>query len=455
MIDTSIADQLKLISTTEQAQFLTPERIAGWVEAVQQVDPDRLPWHVKRLFGFGGSEVGVLVAERSGLVDPFESARSICASKLMLGRPDEAIPAMERGQYMEPVVQKLFMDKFREFGIEQDEKSMIAMSRAIGYRSWQNGSPDDVVLMGKGKRKKRFIVDYKAPGTGGYEVDGVPMRYSAQLHHYEMIAKKLGIKIDGLILVAIDYSRWTLETLNVPFDQYLVDEILDAGDYFWNEYVMQGRLPDFARKQLFDKSKLHDGESIERDALDFLTFKRMGDASHFKAGVLQDRLKSVLGRYKVGDARLQFAGGLINVSAKRKFDVEGAREALGPVADEARLIEWDGDSLAAAASAAGVDVEPYKRPSEEYDEESLRELIRAAKLNVDAYETEALTFALPRVKKGPVAERLNVITDAASGFVVRAAPKLRTKIQQTGVSVSTCDTNNRPIAPVKQMAPAI
>jgi predicted phage-related endonuclease len=455
MTDSLIADQLRLISTTEQAKFLTKDRVTNWVDAVTRVDPDRLSWHVKRLFGFGGSEVGVLVAERSGLVDPFESARSICASKLMLARPDEAIPAMERGQYMEPVVQKLFMDKFRPFGIVQDEKSMIAMSRAIGFRSWQNGSPDDVVLIGNGKRKKRFIVDYKAPGTGGYEIEGVPMRYSAQLHHYQMIAQKLGIKIDGLILVAVDYAHWTLETLNVPFDQYLVDEILDCGDYFWNEYVMQGRLPDFARKQMFDKSKLANSESIERDALDFLTYKRLGDTSHFKAAVLQERLKSMLGNYRVGDARLQFAGGLINVSAKRKFDVEKAREALGPASDAARAIEWDGDALAEAAAAAGVDVEPFKRPTEEYDEESLRELILAAKLNVDAYETEALTFALPRVKKGPVAERLNVITDAASGFVLRAAPKLRTKIQQTGLSVSGSDANNRTVAAPKEMAPAI
>jgi ribonucleoside-diphosphate reductase beta chain len=53
------------------------------MDQVLQVDGDRLPWHIKRTYGFGGSEVGVLVAERN--LGFFVTADSLAANNIVLG----------------------------------------------------------------------------------------------------------------------------------------------------------------------------------------------------------------------------------------------------------------------------------------------------------------------------------------------------------------------------------
>jgi predicted phage-related endonuclease len=427
----SIDEQIKALYKAEQSQFFTENRVKKWMDQVLQVDGDRLPWHIKRTYGFGGSEVGVLVAERNGLVDAFESARNIVAAKLLINPPSAAIPAMERGQYMEDIVAKKFMSDWAKHKPVRDEEAMSVMSKAIGYRNWQNGSPDDVVILGK--NRKRYVIDYKAPGDGGYEIKGVPMRYAAQLHHYGMIADKCGIKVDGYLLVAIDYRYWKLETLPVPFDPELQEQILEAGDYYWNEFVMQDRLPDFARKQYFDKSALADRETIEDDAVRFLVHKRIADLGYAEAKKIQTSIGSRLIQHRVGDSKVQLVGGLLDISAKPTFNSEMAAEALGPKADEARLPDWDVEGLLEAATQAGVDVTPFQRSSDDFDEDKLRELLDAEGLNVEAYNGENYTFALSRAKKGPVAERMAEVSDLAKTFLGDTVVQFREKIEANGL----------------------
>lgn len=431
--DVKIAEQIKALFQAKQSKFFTEDRVEKWVDAVLRVDPERLPWHIKRTYGFGGSEVGVLVAERNGISDPFDSARNICAGKLLMANPSDPIPAMERGQYMEDVIAKVFMDKNKEFGAIRDEEAMRVMSTAIGMREWQNGSPDDVVLMGKGANRKRFIIDYKAPGESGYELKGVPMRYAAQVHHYGMIAEKCNIDVDGYLIVAIDYKAWHLEMNKVPYDPSLVEKILESGDYYWNEFILQDRLPDYGRKQQFDKTELSELEEIESLAMSFLVNKRLADMGYQESKKAQAKLASMLSKTRIGDSKLPLVGGLLEISAKPKFDVDTAVEALGEAVDEARKPDWAVEELVDAAVSAGVDVAPFARISDKFDEERLREMVREHELNLDAFEVEGLTFSMTRAKKGPVAERMQKVSDEAKDLMTKMSFDLERTIEEDGL----------------------
>lgn len=416
-----------------QSKFFRPDRVSKWLEAVVRVDPQRVDWHIKRTYGFGGSEVGVLVAERAGIVDPFDSARNIVAGKLLLANPSEPIPAMERGQYMEDVIARVFYDKHKAYNAVRDEEAMRVMSKATGLREWQNGSPDDVVLMGTGKKKKRFILDYKAPGDGGYIVKGVPMRYAAQLHHYGMIAEQCKIPIDGYMLVAMDYKAWNLEVLPVAYDPELSKMILDAGDYYWHEYVMQDRLPDYGRKAIFDRSAVGDIDLLEKEGLEFLVRKRIADLLYAEAKKIQASMVSRLSQHKVGDAKLPLLGGLLDISAKPDFDVDSALEVLGDKAEEARIMDYDVEGLVAAAIDAGVDVEAFQRATADFDKQKLNDLMVSEKLNVEAFHNENLTMALARSKKGPVADRLSEVTDLAKAMLPDMVDRLRSSVEEHGL----------------------
>ena len=447
----SVDEQIKALYKAEQSRFFTENRVKSWLDQVLKVDADRLPWHVKRTYGFGGSEVGVLVAERHGLVDPFESARNIVASKLLINAPQEAIPAMERGQYMEDVIAKKFFADHAAYNPVRDEEAMAIMSKTLGLRVWQNGSPDEVVVMGKNRR--RYIADYKAPGEDGYEVKGVPMRYAAQLHHYGMIAEKCGIHVDGFLLIGLNYRQWKLEVLPVPFDPELQEQILEAGDYYWNEFVMQDRLPEFGRKQYFDMAQLGDRERVEEQALQFLVNKRIADVGYKEAEKLKTAIGATLSEHKVGDSKLQLVGGLLDISAKPTFNCELAAEALGPKADAARLPDWDVEGLLEAARQAGIDVTPFERVSDKFDEDKLRELLEAEGMNLEAYDGENFTFKLSAAKKGPVAERMAQVADMAKEKVGNVATVLREEIEQSGLDTPQTKAVRKP-AKATSMMPA-
>ena len=53
----------KIIDSLPQRKFMKDEDIERWIESVWENEPDRIIWHANRLNGFGGSEIGVLVAD--------------------------------------------------------------------------------------------------------------------------------------------------------------------------------------------------------------------------------------------------------------------------------------------------------------------------------------------------------------------------------------------------------
>src|SRR5690625_2513931 len=91
---------LKRIGALPQAGHLKGDDVTAWLRATLATDPSRINWHIRRAGGFGGSEMGALVAaiqNRSGRMSPHRIIRQ----KLLRLPPDRPNVDMRRGLAME------------------------------------------------------------------------------------------------------------------------------------------------------------------------------------------------------------------------------------------------------------------------------------------------------------------------------------------------------------------
>ena len=61
--DRQIEQAKRIIDNLPQRNVMKEEDIANWLATKLKEDPERLIWHARRLGCFGGSDIGVLVAE--------------------------------------------------------------------------------------------------------------------------------------------------------------------------------------------------------------------------------------------------------------------------------------------------------------------------------------------------------------------------------------------------------
>ncbi len=224
-----------------QARHLDAERMATWWQAARALAATDAfgssltpAQQLRRLGGFGASEIGILVGEQRGLYSPFSTAREVVARKLLLDPPTPANPHQRRGILLEPLIRETFL---RQSGAVRQPAwtQRIATHRPARW-PWMQATPDDVVEVAG----RRVLVDYKAPAEPLTEVS---LPYACQLHQTGLIAADLGYAVDAHVLVAWNHPRGTPEVLVCAHDPALEAEIVAAGTHYWNAYVLQGALP--------------------------------------------------------------------------------------------------------------------------------------------------------------------------------------------------------------------
>lgn len=205
---------------------LVKDRVDGWLDGVQKIDPDRIDWHALRLTGFGGSEIGALVRD-------FYSAKRVILEKLLLSLPESPAPGARRETVMEPIHRIEFLAKY---GLKQDKDALRLILAAQGEIPWARHCPDDICLTGAGQR---LLVGYKSPSELSTEES---LEYKAQLHLGLLIGEQAGIEFDGMVLSEMGWGAWNTKEFFVERDGDLMGEILDAGNYYWN-CVLKGEVP--------------------------------------------------------------------------------------------------------------------------------------------------------------------------------------------------------------------
>lgn len=411
------------ILSLPQARHFTEERINHWLQAVQQVEADRLGWHIARLNGFGGSDIGVLVAEFHGLTDPFTSAREIVASKLLMNVPEQANGPMKRGQMLEPVIQQMFMEYMGQFGqVSHDAAAFEQLKRGKSHHfPWMRYSPDDVITLDG----RRYLIDYKSPTEYEYDKTGLPMRYCAQLHQGRAVGIENGIQFDGMLLCVLDLAKWEVKVSEVPFESELELAVFEAGNHYWNEYVLKGLLPEANRKPDFDKALLKDVQDIEDKVTQLIVFDQLQKSADTHTKRLKDTINLYLQDYKISGSKLSLGQGILNVTAKTKFNAEKAIATLGEHIDSCRLPgDYDIDQMAKRLAEFGVDIETMRLPGEGLDEVKMQAKLIELGHKLEDFQTESLTLKITQAKSGPAIETLTAIKADAAEMIKTSAEKL-------------------------------
>jgi hypothetical protein len=254
-----VIETRKIIDKLPQRRMIKDADIENWIEGILAVEPERLIWHAKRCGSFGGSDIGTLVAdfynkERFESIFTHQKPRDIIAAKLLKAVPSvpkEEAPWLFRGNYFEDSILNLYVNQLREQGatVEIDTEFHNLFDREpLPSIPWLQGNID-LSLIINGKRQ---LTDIKAPSEASLKQSlnyGYPFDYLVQLNAYKLYAKeKMKIKgvdlpVDSMALALMNFSQMKVHTLPVEMSPELTDDIITIGNNYWNNYVMQGKLP--------------------------------------------------------------------------------------------------------------------------------------------------------------------------------------------------------------------
>ena len=264
------------IMSLPQVSQVELENVVSYMDIVVSSFRDEVEFHLKRMSGFGGSEIGGISKSLEGKQVFRNSAYESIASKLFLRTPMKATGPMRRGTLYEQFAKENFEKRLTELGYEweelADQQKNIIEDKENDVYPWCRSSLDGVYLI----NGEVVIVDFKCPSIEVIEEykrvsakfhvpndsiadnyipnaeereranysGAIPFEdYSYQLHHYYMDAAIKGIKADRIILSVFDCMNVESHFIEVEIDERIISNIKRAGEYYWNEYVLKGKVP--------------------------------------------------------------------------------------------------------------------------------------------------------------------------------------------------------------------
>lgn len=357
----------RLIDLLPQRSVIDDRHVSRWLSrtiamSIERVELDRgegnatvrdvhkhALWHVRRASGIGGSEIGTIVKHFRGDRGNFTSAKNLAMEKLLIMAPQRSTPEMARGNRAEPWLQRMYHE---QHGVHSDQRMLDLMK---GYR-WSRlpqlvGTPDDIVILPDGRRR---LIDYKCPSAeviAEYEKNGVSFDYVCQVHHYGILAQAAAGKFDEMEVAVFDPRYFVIHSYTVERDISLIQEIMRAGQVFWDRFVMHGLCPDDLAP---DALEIQDGEMYDL-GVQAVILKVLADE-------LELRRKELLGQ-------ISAMGSEWHELATGKLDMGFAAFS--------RVRKWDEAALVELAEAVGINPKDHLEDSGKPDNEKALALIAA------------------------------------------------------------------------------
>lgn len=425
----SIADQIRSIP---QAAVIHEADKKRWLEGIMRYHKLRAGWHVRRLNGIGGSEIGAVLRYMLGVRESgFSTMGRIVEQKLLKRLPEYQTIHMRRGSALEELARLAFLFKY---SAEPDQAALAAMSKPhskSGYE-WLVGNPDDFVLI----RGRRYLVDYKVPSA--YD-DEIAYDYKAQLHHYEMGGRFRGIKCDGGLLLAkldlapelalsltekitrqggidreslIDMARMIAKA-NIPSmrimghmveaDRDLQIDLLDCGTEAWNQFVLRGVVPEMGKGERLQVLEDAQNLRVAQYQQQYAMAKAASTQLEQIATAASQALKQELANVDLSKVGLPVS--LVAATEKVTLNKEAViAEAIERGAPEEELRGAPGGysipALLAEIKRLGGSVEdPALREEAGLDAEKAKAFLAAQNFPIGPFEIRDLSVALSRKKE--------------------------------------------------------
>lgn len=447
----------RAVGVLPQRQFVLDANIAPWIDRVLYLASKRIEegaetagyasrmeatyshacWHVRRLSGIGGSEAGSVLAHMSGRAPDFgdncdehtfESARNIVAGKLLIMAPSAPTRDMTRGVRAERHIRAMYHESRAVASAEGE------LAKWHGHRPpkapWMIGTPDDFVVLPTGLRK---LIDYKAPSADSFESfhKEVPFEYRAQLHHYGIVASSAGVAFDVMSLAVFSARDFEVVEFPVEISRKFATQLARAASAVWRQNVMAGRLPDIVEP-----------ENLTPDDPGVV---RLGHRMTLMKMILEDVGKRQADLSKQLNAYFTHVSG--NSTGRADFGVS----------TYSRTRKWDDSILVGMADAAGIDVARFLSGTDKPDPEMMASMLNSIKSRIEAGEPAAVAvqellvngvpmkaafdkdacalalsaagidtnpaadvdtrFLISQKKRGPIAELVSGMRDAANEIV--------------------------------------
>ena len=416
--DEIVAKVWSLVDALPQRGAIAQSDANAWVDEVVILHGEAAIWHAIRLNGFGGSEIGVLVRNHAGVrADHQASAHDIVAGKLMRKAPTESSGPMTRGHENEEPHSRRFYNKYSAV---RDLDAFEGLKAAQGSRPWMRYSPDDVVQMPvrlesnaaggfypssrTNGQNHRWLIDYKAPSQIDVS-DEVAFQYACQLSQGAILCAEAGIELDGMMLSQFDWANWALKDDVVMWDQSLGQMVLDAGSFYWDDYVLKGLVPHYIRKQEavgLDAYK----ESYQVAAEMHASLSALADASKKRADEIRPLMLAPIKDRRVANEKITFGiegSPVLKMAAKQMLDREAVEKLFTPeqrsaCAAKGKLV-YDEEKMADHLRGLGVDIKQFRKP----DLDPVKVYAMALELGFDADQLvkEQITMAASEpIKKG-------------------------------------------------------
>jgi hypothetical protein len=353
-----LSSLIAVLQRLPQAGGFTPTQVEAWASALIEcitADPHgsglTLEQHLRRLGGFGASEIGVLVGERRGDYSPFMTARELVARKLLLERPPPADNHLRRGIVMEPLVRAEFLR--RSGAIRRADLTQQVATHTPTRWPWMQATPDDLLdingVLG--------VVDYKVPAE---PLADLSLAQKCQLHQIRLLAEDLGLPIRWQAIIAWNHPRGGPDVFLCEHDPALAQALIDAGEHYWRHHVLTGELPPWPVRTALALNladlPLEAKAEIEDRAARYLRFDLLAKEAKNLTEAARERLLEVCRTHRLADT-------VTSDSVQIKPRAAWNREAV-----EARL-----------SAAERI---PFLRP--QWDVEALVDLVRAHGGNPEA-----------------------------------------------------------------------
>jgi hypothetical protein len=369
------------ISSLPQADAIKEEDAKAWLEKTASLTVradnesaaipqaiEQLWWHLKRLNGIGGSDIGDVISYRVGETPGFNTPDELFRAKRMIDAPTNGDNYTRRGTLLEPILGRLLIEDYELERSEETIAQVYANSGKVPGYEFLVGNIDDAVRDVDGDI---YIVDYKAPTDVPTEP---PFAYVAQLHHYDIILNN-GERGDNQLADAFfNYSKGELTVHLVHKDEELIDQIKQFGREFW-DCVCDPKIEQLPAVWM-DSGEVIEGEMSEDDS------KLVPE--------IEAKLKAV----RVLEEMLAKAKGELAVLAEKTLTSDygiksGAKDVSKDLTARVSLKIKEELKLVSLLEHKGIDPETLKKESASFDKEAVTAFIIDHGGNPDDFKSKS------------------------------------------------------------------
>ena len=191
---------------------------------------DRQEWLKWRQKGITGTDISAIMG-----LNPWKSASDVWKEKKGIASQVEENKAMQRGKTLEPIVLDIY----------EKDKGLKGLKRGVFLEHpkfpHHKGSLDALI------EDDKIILEVKCPNLFGFKkidpsdpLDSIPIYYHLQIQWYMHLLPDSG---QGRFLYFCADS-WDYKDIPVEKDPVLEEEMVEAAEKFWKDYLPQDTLPE-------------------------------------------------------------------------------------------------------------------------------------------------------------------------------------------------------------------